>query len=259
MISKYELLRRFVEHELKLKYVGSLSWVILVMLEPTIISLILLLVFTKLFSYNMEEYPSYLLIGTFVWTYFSKATIDGLKSLEKYSNLIKKTPFPRAIIPLGINIVNLIDFLVKIIILIVILLIFRYSLNWPSLINLDWKLFLLIIPILILFALITLLSYLLSLAYTYLRVTNYLWGILLGIGFFITPIIYPITIIPSKYHFIFTINPLTYVINLFRSIIIRGQIENFIGFLFLVILLVILFFIIKNIFNKFEKEIGEIL
>ncbi len=252
-----ELILNLVLTELKLKYRGSILGFFWTLLDPLFMILVLLLVFTKLFSYNIPNYPSYLLLGVFVWNYFQETTIKGLHIFKEYKDIITKTHVPKEVLVIITSFVALVDFLLKFLVLIVSLFILKALLNWPSLIHINLNFFLLIILIILQFLFILGLSLILSSVYVYFKDISNIWGVLVHIGFFITPVFYPQSLIPPKYHLMFTINPMYFFIEAYRSIIIPGTQLVFYNFLMITLFTIVFLFSGHFIFKTIKKGIAE--
>ena len=95
-----ELILNLTVSELKLKYKGSVLGFLWSLLDPLLMMMVLLIVFTKIFKFDIPNYPMYLLIGIIVWRFFS-ATGETLHSIVGKPNMIKKIYFPREILVLS--------------------------------------------------------------------------------------------------------------------------------------------------------------
>ena len=248
------LVKHLIKKEIKIKYKGSFFGFFWTLFDPLFMIIILLLVFTKLFRYNIENYPSYLLIGIFVWNYFSDATIAGLHSLAANANLVIKSSVPRISVILSSNIFFLFDFIFKFTILFFVLLILKFVLVWPTLMSVTTILIFIPMMIVLQAMLILGLSLILSSIYLYLKDISNLWGILMHAGFFLTPIFYPANIIPKKYAFILWLNPINNIIECYRSIILTGQFPNLSSFSVAVISSFCVLALGMIIFKKFRAE-----
>ncbi len=252
-----DLIFNLVISNLRLKYRNSFLGFLWTFLDPLFLILILLLVFTKLFSYDLPNYPAYLLIGVFVWNYFSNATVKGLHTFLDYSKLINKTKFPRWILIFSNNLFELTDFIIKLIVLMVILLILKRVLNWPELIIISPVSFFIILVLFLQFIFTIGLSFILGSVYVYFRDISNIWGIILHIGFFLTPIFYPSSLIPERYNFLLSLNPMNHFINLYRKVFIEGilPINKSLIFTILYALIFLLFGIL--IFRLLEKNFAQ--
>lgn len=257
VLSSKELIFNLVLKELKLKYKSSALGFLWTLIDPLVMIIVLLLVFTKLFRYELPYYPSYLLVGIFVWNYFSAATMKGLYSLSNNANMLAKTSISKGIIIFSTNLFSMIDFILKFVILLSVLIILRTIYSWPSLINLTWTLIYIPLVIILQFMLIFGLSQILSLGYAYYQDIQNLWGILLHAGFFLTPIFYPSSLIPAKYNFLLVLNPLNHLIEIYRKIIIEGASPPISSLVLASIFSLSIMFIGIKLFQKFKYNISQ--
>lgn len=250
-----ELILNLIIKEFKIRYKNSVLGFLWIFLYPLMMILVFLFIFTKLFRYDLPYYPSYLLIGIVVWNYFSETTTKNLTLFIEYANIYTKTSINKIIFVFSSVLFGTIDFLLKFSILLGLLIFLRYYLNWPSLLNINLT-FVLIAPMIIIeFLLIMGTSLILSIGYVYLRDLINIWGVVLQLGFFLTPIFYPDSLIPYKP--ILTLNPLYHIITIFRDIIIHGKTPSIypvslsIIFSFSILIIGIL------IFNKLKGKVIE--
>lgn len=248
-----DLVFSLVVKEFKVKYRNSVLGFLWTILYPLMVTLVFLLVFTKLFRYDLPYYPSYLLIGFIVWNYFSEISTKNVPLFIEQANVYTKTSVNKIIFIFSSVLFGTIDFLLKFLVLLSILLILRFHLNWPSLLTINWTFIFIIPAIFIEFLLITGVSFILSIAYIYLRDLIHIWGVTMQLGFFLTPIFYPASLIPYKT--ILTLNPLYHIIEIFRSIMIHGEIPPLYHFLLACLFSFSILIIGLYIFNKTKDKI----
>lgn len=254
-VTNKELVLSLITQEFKVKYKNSVLGFLWTFLYPLMTILIFLLVFTKLFRYDLPYYPSYLLTGLIVWNYFSETTIKNLTFFIEQAKICTKTPINKSIFLLSSIIFGTIDFLIKFIILIGMLIFLRYYFDWPTLLSINWTLFLIIPAIILEFLLITGTCFILSIIYVYLRDTVHVWYVVLQLGFFLTPIFYPDSLIPYKPMLI--LNPLYHLITVFRDIIIHGRIPTFYSISVTIFFSFSIFALGAYVFNKFKNRIVD--
>lgn len=176
--------------DFKLRYQGSVLGYAWSLLQPLFFFAILYFVFTYLkVSKGVPNYPAYLLIGIILWSFFREITSQGLTSIVGRGSLIRKISIPRWIIILSSSISAIISLGFNLIILIALLFINHVNLMttafWFPLLILEVYIFALGI------------SLFLSANYVKYRDVSYIWDVLMQGGFYLTPIIYPITKIPN--------------------------------------------------------------
>jgi len=253
--SNKELILNFIIKEFKIRYKNSVLGFLWALLYPLMMILVLLLVFTKLFRYDLPYYPSYLLIGLTVWNFFSETTLHSITLFVEKAAIYTKTPVNKLALLFSWILFWTIDFLIKFSILMCILILLRYYLNWPSLLTINWTFIFLIPAMIIEFLLIIGLSFMLSVIYIYVRDLIHIWGVIVQLGFFLTPIFYPDSLMPYK--MVLVLNPLYHIISMFRNIIINGQPPFFYNFLISAVFSFIVLISGIFIFNKFKNKLVD--
>jgi len=238
---RWNLIKELTWADFKLKYSRSVLGFFWSLLRPLLMLGTLYLVFSVFFRLNIPYYQLFLLLGLVLWGFFVDSTILGMKSLVTKANLIKKTYFPRKVIVLSSNLTCLITLILNLVVFSLFLLIFKRTIG----------LALLIFPILLieLFILSLGLSYLLSALYVKYRDMDHMWEVLLQIGFWITPIVYPLSFVPEKILKFYMLNPLARIINDSRDAIIYNTLPS-VQHLFITLIICLIFYIIGIIIFK---------
>ena len=213
LLERHELIGNFVSRNLKQRYKGSFFGFFWSLLHPLFLVLVYL-VFIRLMRFPMDL--PYLIVGVLVWQFFSLACGDAVGIVHGHATLVKKTYFPRIILPLSAVIGNLVHFLLSLIILFVFLAAFRL---WPGVqyVHLFWL-------IAVQFLLCLGMALLLSSLNVFYRDVEHLLQVVLMAWFFVTPIIYPLSSIlenPSLPRFALTlyfVNPLASLVQLYRQV-----------------------------------------
>ena len=101
------------------------------------------------------------------------------------------------------------------------------------------------------------LSLTLAALYVYFRDLNQIWDILLQIGFYVSPVIYPLSTVPEKYLPIYMLNPFTCLIMMYRDILLYGNLPNGLDFLIVSIFAVVLLAFGSSVFKRLSKRFAE--
>lgn len=246
-----DLILELIKHELKNKYRESILGFIWYVLEPLILMLILIFVFKIILGSTIEHFEIWILIGIEIYRFFQIGTSTSLNSVLVNAHLIKKIYFPREILPIYSSFVALIIFLVEFCILIILMIVLHVTL----------QITILIIPILISleFMIILGIGFFLAALNTKYRDLYIIWGLIIQILFWFSPIIYDLSLVPANLQIFVLINPLSPLIISFREIILFGTIPNALYFIYLLILGFILLFsgyyFYKWRAKKFAEEI----
>lgn len=187
------LLSELVRTDFKLRYQGSVLGYAWSLLRPLLIFLILYIVFVKFLRLGADvpHFPIYLLLGIVLWNFFSEMTSQSLTSIVGRGDLIRKIRIPRWMIIFSTSISAVINLFLNLLVVGMFLVLNKVELSWSVL----W-LPLIIIEIYI-FALG--LSLFLSAAFVKYRDMSYIWEVILQAGFYLTPILYPLTLITNEF------------------------------------------------------------
>lgn len=197
------------KRDLKIKYAQTALGIAWTIIQPLIAVVIYTLFFSGLMNFETKApYILFVLSGILFWNLFNYIFSQGSSSLSQNKELIKKLSFPKIILPFTKVILGLVEFAITFLILI--LLMFYYQIE-PRLSMFLAPLAL--IPI-ILFALG--IALLLSAATIRRRDLFHLVPFLVNFGIWLTPVFYPVTLIPGKYSNLIYINPIASVIQFFR-------------------------------------------
>ena len=204
------LLINLVVTDLKLRYKSSILGFLWALLEPLLIALTLLVVFTQLFTNNLNNFPAYLLTGFVAWFFLADGT-NSLEVIVQKKELIKKIKFPKELIVLSKCIVVFIESLASFAILIMILL---------FILKVDFTINICILPLILFLQFIFVLGFLniLSSLYVFLRDLSKIWTVFIQVWFFLTPIVYPQSLLTKKNYILLTLNPMLHFINAYRNI-----------------------------------------
>jgi ABC-2 type transport system permease protein len=197
------LLAELVRTDFKLRYQDSVLGYIWSLLRPLLIFVILYIVFVKFLKVGngVPHYAQYLLFGIVVWNFFVEMTMQSLGSIVGRGDLIRKISIPRWIIVFSTSIAALINLGLNLIIILIFILIGRVPITGS----------IVLVPVYLLeiyvFALGV--SFFLSTAFVKYRDISYIWEVFLQAGFYITPILYPLSRITNVlFQKIILLNPI---------------------------------------------------
>ena len=242
-----ELLKQLVLKDIKLKYRRSYLGYIWSILNPLLMMIVLTVVFSNLFRFDIPNFSAYLLTGQLIFGFVAEATSSSVTAIVHNSSLIKKTYVPKYIFVVSKITRSLVNMLFAMIALILVMIFTQveitFNVVWIPLIFLELYIFSLG------------LGFFLSAVTVFFRDIQYLWGVFTSIWMYLTPIIYPVSIISEEYRWWYdNLNPLVNYVEQFRMVILDGQtlsIESLgQGFLISIILLLIGIWV----FNRKEND-----
>lgn len=200
----FDLLWLMAVTEFKRVYFGTVLGYFWSLLRPLMFFGVLLFVFTKVFKIGSEKaefYPVLLLLGIVVYTFFQEATSNAVTSVVTQEGIVRKTQFPRLVIPLATVLTGLFNLGANLIVVVVFILAFGVDPTW------TWLLFPVAILALLVFTVAVSMS--LSVLYVRFRDVAIIWVVLGQVLFYFTPILYPIEAFNNQtYERLLMINPL---------------------------------------------------
>jgi ABC-2 type transport system permease protein len=207
----FDLLWLTAVTEFKRVYFGTVLGYIWSLIRPLMLFGILLFVFTKVFRAagpGIDHYPVLLLMGIVLFTFFQEATTNSVTSVVAQEGVVRKTQFPRLVIPLATVLTGLFNLGLNLIIVIVFLIAFGVDPTW------TWLLFW--VPILFLFVLTAAVSMGLSVLYVRFRDVQIIWAVVAQVLFYATPILYAVTFKGETFERLMMINPLAVILEQMR-------------------------------------------
>ncbi len=200
------LLRELVKTDFKLRYQGSTLGYLWSLLRPLFMFTILYLVFVKFLKINNKvEHPAvYLLLGIVLWNYFVEVTTGSITAIVGKGDLMRKINFPKYVIILAGSASALINLGLNFIVIAIFMLI-----N-----HVDFTVYaLLIIPLVLqLFILSLGVAFWLSALFVKFRDVIYIWDVVTQAGFYLTPVLYLITLLPDRLARLSVLNPMAQII-----------------------------------------------
>lgn len=249
-----ELVYFFVWRDIKIRYkqtfIGAL-WAVFQPLTTMIIFTIFFGKFAKMPSDNIP-YPVFVYVGLLFWNYFSFGLSHASESMVNNSNIIQKIYFPRLIIPVASSLIGLIDFAIASIILFAFMFYYRFS---PSLTIIFY------LPVLLLTVFLSSVGlgcFFASVNVKY-RDVRYVIPFFIQIAMFLTPVIYPISMLGSKYRFLLSLNPISGVIETARRVTFGNSPVDLNMLLVSVLISLFLFFFGIMYFRKTERYFADII
>ncbi|MDP9122414.1 MAG: ABC transporter permease [Acidobacteriota bacterium] len=211
-----DLVLTLVARELKVRYRRSTIGFLWTMLQPLLMMLVFYVVFSKLFRFDLPNYPVYALAGVLFWNFFSQSIVSSMNSLRGNAQLLQKLPVPKAVFPLATVISGVVNLVFALVPMILILLWREHSLPVS----------LLFLPVSILLAALFTLGagLLLSPLAVFFSDVVELIGVLLTVLMYLTPIFYPMAILPEKVRWVVRFNPVRSILEVFRDPIHNGKI-----------------------------------
>jgi ABC-2 type transport system permease protein len=209
-----DLLYLIAVTEFKRSYLGTALGYLWSLARPLLLFAVLLTVFTQAFDLGdrVRQYPMLLLFNIVLFGFFQEATTQAVPAIVTQESVVRKTQFPRLVIPLAIVLTSLFNLVVNLAVVVVFLLVAGVGPSW------TWLLFPVVLVLLV--VLTTATAAILSALYPRFRDTGIIWGVVATALFYATPVLYPIDIVSDSLQDLISLNPLTPLFQLARKWVI---------------------------------------
>lgn len=245
------LLSQLVARDFKTRYKRSVLGVLWSMLNPLLTMCVQYIVFANLFRWDVDNYAVYLLIGTVTFNFFSEATQGALQSITGSASLITKVYIPTYVFPISKVLSSCINWFFSSLALYCIILIQGVPLN----------VYHLVLPAAYLSLILFSCGFgmILAALMVYFRDIQFLYGVLITLWMYLTPLFYPASIIPEDWMYIYQLNPMYQYVTFFRTVILDGVLpgsEQFAYcFGYAIVAMVVGFFTFRKLKNNFILHI----
>jgi lipopolysaccharide transport system permease protein len=210
-----DLLYVLVGRDMKLRYRRSVIGVAWSLLNPLAQLLVLNFVFRRVLPLDIPNYTVFLFTGLLAWNWFSTSLYSATGAIVENRELVKRPGFPAPLLPVVSLTSNFFHFLLAL----PVLLFF----TWTGGIPLTRAALALPLVFAVQFIFTLSMAYLVAGLHVTFRDTQYLLGIFLLLGFYLSPVFYEPSAIPASYQSIYRLNPMVVLIDTYRRILISGQ------------------------------------
>jgi len=252
-----ELVLSLARRELLLRYKGSALGVIWAVLTPVVMIVIFTFIFAGIFGARFGvrsspwEYAIYLFCGLLPWNMFQETLILSATTIVSHANLVKRVVFPLETLPIAQALAALANQMFGTLALLVATIIIRQELHLTVL----W------LPLLLIPQLVATLgaAWLIASLGVFLRDIAQGISLFLMAWMYLTPIIYPESIVPERYRFYININPFTPLIRSYRRILIEGAAPDWSGLAYFTAVAILCFLFGYWWFAKTRKNFADVI
>jgi lipopolysaccharide transport system permease protein len=250
-----ELFRVLAWRDLSVRYKQTVIGVLWAIIRPVLTMLVFTVIFgqiARLPADGTTPYPLMVFAGVLPWTFFSTGLSEASNSLINNANLISKVYFPRLIVPTATVVVAFMDFLISFVLLILLMVWYRF----PP----DWRI--LVLPAFVLLAFVASVGpalWITALNVKY-RDFRYVIPFIAQFGLYVSPVGFSSSVVLEQWRLLYSLNPMVGVIDGFRWCILGGQSEIYPESMVLSIVITIFFlwFGIRR-FRKMEKTFADLI
>ena len=212
------LLRLLVKRDFVARYKRNVLGVLWSLLNPLLTMLIMTMVFSFLFRYQIANFPVYLLSGLIIFGFFNESTNQAMGAIISSADILKKVYVPKYVFPLSRVLSSLVNLGFSFLAFLLVFTITRAPLHWTIV--------LVPIPIVYTFIFALGIGMLISSLAVFFRDITYLYPILLTLLMYLTPLFYPISILPEQLQPFIGLNPMYHFIDYFRSVALNGVVPD---------------------------------
>lgn len=211
--------------------------------------LVLYVVFSNLMRIQVEYYQLFLLLGIILWNFFDRGTSMSIWGIVGKPSLVQKVYFPRDILVISTCVTAMMMTALEFVVFIIFMAIFRVM---PG-ISIFYFPILFIFEFLIVLGLSTALSAL----NVYFRDVMFIWRVIVQVGFFATPILYPITIFPENIRWIVMLNPMAQIVTMMRDCTLYGIPPEPLNLAYVALSTLVILLLGYFIFDRMEPKFAE--
>lgn len=214
-----EMILMLVRRDLRGRYKGSVLGFAWTFLNPLLQLVVYTIVFSTIMRTGIDKFYLFLFVALIPWTFFAASLTGGSSSVLSQGNMVKKIYFPREVLPIAYVTTNFINMLYCFIVIFIVVFFSGVGFNFHALLYL---------PLVMAVEYVICLGFamLASAITVYCRDLEYMLGIISMMWMYLTPIIYPITMVPKKYLPFFMLNPMTPIITAYRDILYYAKIPE---------------------------------
>lgn len=245
-----EMILSLVRRELRGRYKGSVLGFLWTFINPLLQLGVYTIVFSNIIRMGIEKYYLFLFVALIPWIFFSSCLTSGSSCILNQKDMVKKIYFPREVLPIAHVTTNFVNMLLCFIVIFLVLLISKVSVNINAILYLP--------IIMIVEYIISLGIAMLASAITvFFRDLEHILGIVGMAWMYLTPVMYSIEMVPSKYISLFYLNPMTPIIVAYRDILYYAQIPKLETLVHALILGVTILLIGFIVFQKLQRHFAE--
>lgn len=211
-----------------MRYQKSVLGMLWTVLNPLLMMVVITIVFSTLFKQNIPNFPIYYLTGSLIFSFNSETTSNALYSVLFNASLMKKVYIPKYLFPLSKTFSGLVNLGFSLIAMFVVMVV----------LDVEFKITLLLLPIPIFYTFLfaTGLGLFLAAATVFFRDIAHFYGVFIMAWTYLTPIFYPVSILPDSVLRLMQLNPMYHYVSYVRELVLYGTFpgmrENLICFLF---------------------------
>lgn len=238
------LLSELISRDIKIKYRKSVLGVLWTLLNPLLMMIVLSVVFSNLFRFDIENFPLYLLSGQIIFNFYNDATSTAMTAIIGNAALIKKVYVPKYLFVISRVFSSFINLMASFTALMLVMIATRAELHWTVILSL--------IPLALLMLLSLGIGLILAALTVKFRDIMHLYSVFTTVLMYLTPVIYPMSILPEWLEKIVLLNPLTNILMMFRDVMINNTLFDF--WALIVAIVETIFFMVMGLYIFYKNQ-----
>ena len=244
-----EMIYSLVRKDLRTRYKGSVLGFFWTFLNPLLQLIVYSIAFSYIMRVQMDNYYMYMFVGLLPWIFFCTSVQGGAMSIMSGSDLIKKIYFPRLVLPIATVTGAFVNMLFSMMVM--------FAALFVSGIGVSKYIVYMPLLLLLLYSLGLGLAFIFSACNVYLRDLEHILGIITMSMFYVTPVIYPISMVPERFLHYFYLNPMVPMVTAFQDILYYQRaphMDTLLGVVGYAVAFIVIGFIV---FQKLQRNFVE--
>lgn len=245
-----EMIISLVKRDLKSRYKGSVLGFFWMFLNPLLQLFVYTIVFSTIMRMGIDKFYLFLFVALVPWIFFSTCLSAGPTVIFSQQDMVKKIYFPREVLPIAFTLSQFVNMLLSFIVIFVVIAFSGVSVSLTALLYLP-------LIMLIEFVLALGATYIVSALNVYFRDLEHIMSIVSMAWMYLTPVIYPVEMVPEQYVRLFYLNPMTSITIAYRDILYYGKVPQMGTLMNAAIMGIVILFIGQFAFSRLQRHFAE--
>jgi ABC-2 type transport system permease protein len=245
------LLQSLVLRDIKVKYQGSALGFVWTLFNPLIMIVVLIAVFRVIVRIDLPHYWAFLLSGYFAWNFLSNSINAAMYTLTEHAHITRSIAFPKLVLILSAALSRLIEYLAALAVILVALALFHHG-RVPA----SYA----VVPALVLLQLGLAIGVMMPVATVsvFFKDVHHALPVLLMALFYLTPVFYPLSMIPDRFQSLYLANPFAQLLVLYHQVLYDGRLPSGPLLLGACLTTAVVVLVGLAIFNRFKGLFAEV-
>ena len=245
-----EMIYSLIKRDLRGRYKGSVLGFLWTFLNPLFQLIVYTIVFSVIMRMPYDDYYLYLFVALIPWIFFSTSVVGGAGCIWAQKDMVNKIYFPREVLPISFVVCQLINMLLSFIVIFAVLIVTGHGIRLAAIAYLP-------IVVMVEFVFALGITMLVSSVTVFLRDIEYILNIIIMAWQFLSPVMYGVDMVPEEIRPIFSLNPMTSILVVYRDIFYYKQIPDIRTLLLATVLGVVILIIGVFTFEKLKRKFSE--